>query len=292
MMRKCQDRVRRKKPSISISLLTDIVVIRLSYYRLFIVLMLILLMGCAVPSLLRRDYDHPPSREIPVEDHRVTTDEKPLSRMGYTIQAGAFSAVENAANLAKCLTEQHLDAYYFQYRKGLYKVRFGNFQTEEEASREAVILKAMGTIEDFYIVRPSEYATAKETTLGTPYVRDQVVKTAHTFVGVPYRWGGTTASQGFDCSGLTMAVFKLNGLNLPRTSRQQFNRGFSVSRDKLTKGDLVFFDTAGRGDVSHVGIYIGDNKFIHAPRTGKTVRLSSLSSPYYGKRYRGARSYL
>ncbi len=261
------------------------------YGRLLIVFMMVLLVGCTVPLLSRRVY-HPPTQSTAVEERPVVTDEKPLSRMGYTIQAGAFSDAENAARLAKYLTEQNLDAYYFQYRKGLYKVRFGNFPTEEEASREAVILKAMGTIEDFYIVRPSEYAAAKEITYGAPYVRDQIVKTAHTFVGVPYRWGGTTVRQGFDCSGLTMAVFKLNGLNLPRTSRQQFGKGYNVSRDKLTKGDLVFFDTAGRGGVSHVGIYIGGNKFIHAPRTGKTVRLSSLSSPYYDKRYCGARSYL
>ncbi len=266
-------------------------VIRLLYGRLFIVFMIVLLTGCTVPSLSHHEQLPPPPNE-PVDERPVIIDEKPLSRMGYTIQAGAFSNAENAARLARYLTEQHLDAYYFQYRKGLYKVRFGNFPTEEEATREAVILKAMGTIEDFYIVRPSEYATAQEKTYGTPYVRNQIVKAAQTFVGVPYRWGGTTVRRGFDCSGLTMAVFKLNGLNLPRTSRQQFQRGCAVSRDKLIKGDLVFFDTAGRGAVSHVGIYVGDNKFIHAPRTGKTVRLSSLSSPYYEKRYYGARSYL
>jgi cell wall-associated NlpC family hydrolase len=212
--------------------------------------------------------------------------------MGYTIQAGAFSNAENAAKLAQYLTDQNLDAYYFQYRKGLYRVRFGNFATEDEANREAVILKAMGTIDTFYIVRPSEYSAAKEVTHGTRYVRIQIVETAKGFVGVPYRWGGTTVRQGFDCSGLSMAVFKLNGLNLPRTSRQQFQSGVTVSRDNLKRGDLVFFDTEGRGNVSHVGIYVGNDNFVHAPRKGKTVRVSSLSSRYYKKRYYGARSYL
>jgi cell wall-associated NlpC family hydrolase len=265
--------------------------VRLLWGKIPAVVLAILLAGCAVLSPPSRDYSPSPP-PVPAEERPVVTEQKPLPRMGYTIQAGAFSNAENAAKLAQYLTDQNLDAYYFQYSKGLYKVRFGNFATEEEATREAVILKAMGTIDAFYIVRPSDYSAARETTHGKPYVRSQIVETARAFVGVPYRWGGTTIRQGFDCSGLAMAVFKLNGLNLPRTSRQQFHSGITVSRDKLKRGDLVFFDTAGRGDVSHVGIYVGDNKFIHAPRTGKTVRVSSLSSRYYNKRYYGARSYL
>jgi len=89
-----------------------------------------------------------------------------------------------------------------------------------------------------------------------------------------------------------MTVYKLNGLNLPRTSVQQSRMGAYVKRNNLSKGDLVFFDTAGKGKVSHVGIYIGDGKFIHAPRKGKTVRISLLSNKYYKRRYRVARSYL
>jgi len=215
-----------------------------------------------------------------------------LHRMGYVIQVGAFSKVENAARLANYLNNGNLDAYYFLYKKGLYKVRFGNFSSREHACREAEILKAMGVIDEFYIVRPDDYAITKKPAYGETFFRNEIVKTADSFIGVPYQWGGSTADKGFDCSGLTMAVYRLNGLKLPRTSGEQYKTGIRVSRDKLEKGDLVFFDTRGNGNVSHVGIYTGRNTFIHAPRTGKTVRSSSLSNQYYKRRYAGARSYL
>ncbi|MDI6616495.1 MAG: C40 family peptidase, partial [Syntrophaceae bacterium] len=188
--------------------------------------------------------------------------------------------------------EDNLDAYYFLYKQGLYKVRFGNFPTRELAAREAEILKAMGVIGEYYIVRPEEYAIAKRPPRDDPFFRDEIVKTARSFLGVPYRWGGASADQGFDCSGLAMAIYRLNGLNLPRTSRQQYESGAAVGSGALAKGDLVFFDTRGKGEISHVGIYAGDGRFIHAPRSGKTVRTSSLSDSYYKNRYVGARTYL
>ncbi|MBN2398528.1 MAG: C40 family peptidase [Deltaproteobacteria bacterium] len=212
--------------------------------------------------------------------------------MGYTIQVGAFAQVENAARLASRLNSDNLDAYYFLYKRGLYKVRFGNFPTRELAAREAEILKGMGVIGEYYIVRPEEYAVTKRLPFDEPLFRDEIVRTARSFIGVPYQWGGISAEEGFDCSGLAMAIYRLNGLNLPRTSGQQYGAGMSVSREELAKGDLVFFDTRGRGDISHVGIYVGEDRFIHAPRTGKTVRTSSLLDAYYQKRYIGARTYL
>jgi len=246
---------------------------------LFFLVVVLLVPGCS-------------SRHVSHDHHYAPIKGKTLARMGYTIQAGAFSKVENAARLTDYLNRQNLDAYYFAYRKGLYKVRFGNFQSKEYAYKEAEILKAMGTIDSFYIVSPSEYSAAKERKYGKEYLRAELVKTAKTFIGVPYRWGGSSASRGFDCSGLTMAVYKLNGLNLPRTSIRQYRMGAYIDRNNLSGGDLVFFNTSGNGKVSHVGMYLGDGKFIHAPRRGKTVRISSLSSKYYRKRYLGARSYL
>ncbi len=248
--------------------------------------------GIIIPLLILLCVTGCGQRRISSPDYRPPEPAEKLTRMGYAIQAGAFEQVENAARLANRLNEDNLDAYYFLYKRGLYKVRFGNFPTRELAAREAEILKAMGVIGEYYIVRPEEYAIAKRPPRDEPYFRDEIVKTAQSFIGVPYQWGGASADQGFDCSGLAMAIYRLNGLNLPRTSRQQYELGAAVSSDALAKGDLVFFDIRGRGEISHVGIYAGDDRFIHAPRSGKTVQTSSLSNSYYKKRYAGARTYL
>ncbi|MBN2517063.1 MAG: C40 family peptidase [Deltaproteobacteria bacterium] len=228
----------------------------------------------------------------PIHNTYTPVTQKPIKRLDYTIQVGAFSDVNNAVRLSDELNERGLDAYHYVDSTKLYKVRFGNFLFRDDAHREAVLLKAMGVIDGFYIVSPSEYSIVKGQKYGQSYVRSELVKTAKAFIGIPYRWGGSSFKKGFDCSGLAMAVYKLNGLNLPRTSRQQYQTGVCITRKDLSRGDLVFFDTSGGGNVSHVGIYVGDGKFIHAPKKGKTVRVSSLSSRYYSKRYVGARSYL
>jgi cell wall-associated NlpC family hydrolase len=212
--------------------------------------------------------------------------------MGYTIQAGAFSRVENAARLTDQLRGRGLDAIYFVAATGLYKVRFGNFASRDAAGRTAAELKASGVIGEFYVVSPGEYAVANRQEYGTDYLRDELVKKAKDFIGVPYLWGGADAGRGFDCSGLSMAVYELNGLELPRTAGEQFEVGASVERDHLLKGDLVFFNISSGEKVTHVGIYTGDGQFIHAPGRGKKIRYDSLSSTYFLKRYAGARSYL
>lgn len=109
-------------------------------------------------------------------------------------------------------------------------------------------------------------------------------------VGTPYRWGGNTPQSGFDCSGLIVFVFReVAGVSLPRTVQEIYALDFAdVPRDRLQGGDLVFFHTAGRG-VSHIGIYVGQDRFVHAPNEGGTVRLDYLSNPYWDRRYSGAR---
>jgi cell wall-associated NlpC family hydrolase len=218
--------------------------------------------------------------------------EKRLQRMGYTLQAGAFAVVENAAKLADTLSGQGLDAIYFKADDGLFKVRFGDFPSKELARKTAERLKASGIIEAFYIVSPSEYAIDRQARFGNDYLRDELVKTSMRFIDTPYLLGGTSLETGFDCSGLTMTVYQLNGLNLPRNSQKQFDAGYAVHRDDLLKGDLVFFSDNKWGKVSHVGIYTGDGKFVHSPGTGKKIRVDSLSARYYNQRYVGARSYL
>ena len=116
---------------------------------------------------------------------------------------------------------------------------------------------------------------------------DTLISNAKKYMGTPYRWGGTRPG-GFDCSGYTQYVFRETGVNIPRTTGQQINVGTPIAKSQLKTGDLVFFNTSGRG-VSHVGIYINGGKFIHAS-TSKGVTIGSIYEPYYwGKRYIGAR---
>ncbi len=216
---------------------------------------------------------------------------KMLSRMGYAIQAGAFRNLNNAIRLAQSLSTYDLNAYYFMDNSGLYKVRFGNFTTKEAALEQAEKTRFEGIITEFYIVNPFEYPVVKKKEYGRSSLRDEIVERAENYIGLPYQWGGTSPRKGFDCSGLTMAVYRLVGLDLPRTSNKQFNTGRPIQKSQLTKGDLVFFSPSGR-QVSHVGIYTGGNTFIHAPGKKKRIRKDSLADNYFKTTYAGARTYL
>ena len=116
---------------------------------------------------------------------------------------------------------------------------------------------------------------------------EDLVSLAERFKGTPYRFGGNGAG-GFDCSGFSRKVFGSAGIELPRTAREQFQTGSPVDKDDLRRGDLVFFQTYARF-ASHVGIYMGDGKFIHASSHGNGIEVSTLDEPYYLRRYLGAR---
>ncbi len=115
-----------------------------------------------------------------------------------------------------------------------------------------------------------------------------VLQRAFSLLGTPYRWGGSSPERGFDCSSLVGYVFSTIGIDLPRVSRAMAGEGTKVAnRDALAEGDLVFFGR--RGHIDHVGIYIGEGKFLHAPRTGRDVTVSSLTTGYWAQKYLEAR---
>ena len=218
--------------------------------------------------------------------------ENVLLPMGYAIQVGAFSQLNNAVQLTETLQSKGLSAYYFVHQNGLFTVRFGNLSSKEKAEKEAETLRSAGTIPDYFIVGPDDCRTTKSGENGKIFLRNEIVERAESFIGVPYRWGGSSPRDGFDCSGFTMAVYRLNGLNLPRSSAAQWGAGSRVDRHQLSKADLVFFATSGGTRISHVGIYVGKDKFIHAPGRSKRIRVSSLSNTYFKRHYVGAKSYL
>ena len=117
----------------------------------------------------------------------------------------------------------------------------------------------------------------------------EVTMQAMAQVGKPYRWGGSSPREGFDCSGLVQHVYReALGIELPRTSRQMGQRGSWIALKDLAPGDLVFFQT-GRHPNSHVGVYIGNHRFVHAPSSGSLVRVESINRRYWLTRFNGGR---
>ena len=110
-------------------------------------------------------------------------------------------------------------------------------------------------------------------------VRRSIARLAIDLVGTPYRYGGTTPDRGFDCSGLVFYTYERSGLKVPRTSAQLFRRAKKIALSQARQGDLVFFEDQTK--LSHVGIYLGHDLFVHAPSTGRTVTIASLDTPYY-----------
>lgn len=125
---------------------------------------------------------------------------------------------------------------------------------------------------------------------GSTSLAGKIIATAKKYIGVPYLWGGTTP-KGFDCSGFVQYVLKQHGISIPRTTTEQYTVGKYVSKSNLKPGDLVFLQNTYREGISHVGIYVGDGKMIHAS-SSKGVVISDLSTSYYVKHYYGARRIL
>lgn len=118
---------------------------------------------------------------------------------------------------------------------------------------------------------------------------ERTIDAALGMIGIPYRWGGDSPDDGFDCSGFVQHVFQqTRDLVLPHSAKAQAGSLEKVDKKELAPGDLVFFNTMRRA-FSHVGIYLGDGLFVHAPRKGANVRVDSLQSTYWKKRFNGAR---
>lgn len=227
-----------------------------------------------------------------------------ISRLGYSIQVGAFAEVRNAERLTAKLQGKGIEAFYFRKENGVYAVRFGDFPTHDAARKNARMLVAERMIDSYFIAVPQNITLKQSKTTDPrrgwepPYARTRppgemggiAARTAERFVGIPYRWGGDNVVDGMDCSGFVRAVFNLCGVNIPRTSREQFRTGETVGKDDLAEGDLVFFG-ASEDQINHVGIYVGDNRFVHAPRRGDDIKISSLDESYFTKKYVGAKRY-
>lgn len=115
---------------------------------------------------------------------------------------------------------------------------------------------------------------------------DEVALRAIAQVGKPYRYGGADL-DGFDCSGLVFFIHRELGVTVPRTAAEQYSASTPVNVRRMEPGDLLFFRTTKRKRVTHVGIYAGDGRFIHAPQTGRDIELRELTDPYYGPRLVG-----
>jgi cell wall-associated NlpC family hydrolase len=226
-----------------------------------------------------------------------------ITRLGYSIQVGAFAEVGNAERLTTKLQGKGIEAFYFRKETGVYAVRFGDFPTHDAARKNARKLVADRLIDSYFIAAPQNVSLtqpkgADVRKAGEPPPRTRppgdmgaiAARTAERFVGIPYRWGGDNVVEGMDCSGFVRAVFNLCGVNIPRTSREQFRTGQLVARNDLADGDLVFFGASG-DQINHVGIYVGDNRFVHAPRRGDDISISSLDEPYFARKFIGGKRY-
>lgn len=156
----------------------------------------------------------------------------------------------------------------------------------EDLSLKKVIISSLTAVTLLFGSASSTFITEPITAEASSDYKDKAVKSGKAVLGTPYKWGGTTTA-GFDCSGFVGYAFKQAGKTLPRTTSEIHKQGKAVSKSNLQKGDLVYFETYKKGP-SHMGIYLGNNEFIHAS-SSKGVSITTLSNSYWKKRYIGAK---
>lgn len=139
------------------------------------------------------------------------------------------------------------------------------------------------------ILAESRWLDGVANSVGMTHDTDELVTSALGMIGIPYRWGGDTPEGGLDCSGFVRYVYNTtHGIDLPRRAAEMSRSGALVSERDLQPGDLVFFRTTRRA-ISHVGIYIGNDAFVHAPSTGQAIRVDNIHDKYWRKTFAGAR---
>ena len=174
---------------------------------------------------------------------------------------------------------------YFLFPISLYCMLLGNVCMAQETLSENAAGITLYSADD---IKSQTQANAENQPISWQDKAQEVLINALTLTGIKYKYGGNSPATGFDCSGFVRYVFhNAANLTLPPTARAIAQIGKSIKKDELQPGDLVFFNTLKKA-FSHVGIYLGDNKFIHAPRTGKAVQVESMQNSYWASRFEGA----
>ena len=206
-----------------------------------------------------------------------------------------FHLVKNGDTLSGIAKRYHLtvkDLQEINELKGT-RLRIGQvlqLKQEEEVSEEEEFQSGEGSYES---ALASNDGSAVPISQGADFVEERdlnpLVTVAESFLGMKYRRGGTNVKTGLDCSAYVQKVFRMVGLDLPRTAREQFGVGMEVARDALRLGDLVFFKRSQTKRPAHVGIYIGNDQFIHSSTTKRKIRVDSLNTRYFSARFIGGR---
>jgi len=208
------------------------------------------------------------------------------------IQAGVFRYKEEAVNQQLYLASRNYPVML--NINGHYRIIVGPYEDKETA--DFTVLKLLsdenisaGLINETDAEKITESSGVQEVEISDE-VLGELVNVAFDFLGVSYKYGGMDVEKGIDCSYFMQKVYKSLGTVLPRTSRLQFKIGKEIKRDELIPGDLVFFRKYIRSSrIGHVGMYIGNDEFIHASYGAKKVTISSLNETYFRKRFSGAR---
>lgn len=239
------------------------------------------------------------------ENSTNTTSVKELSKTGYvkveglTVRKGpstSTDAIDGLSKNDKVEITGETDGWYQIKLKGevgyVSAKYISDTKVTETTSRSGSTLKETASEEKVTTEQENDETEeseeeANESTTGISGA--EVVEYAKKYLGCKYVAGGASPSTGFDCSGFTTYVYKHFGISLNRSSKGQIKNGTSVSKSNLQLGDIIIFNGSSNTSIGHVGIYIGDNKFIHAANSKEGVIITSLSSSYYQKRYVGAR---